>query len=164
MSVIFLFTAIITFENVMPVMIGTLSFSISLSTICVATSGLSWLSSLMISHRHAAQLAAVLLDDHHERVVLVLPQRALRPRQLGHEADLDRRLRVRRGCGGGDERRDYEMHGFHGFSSQKHVAAQFYPANPARGVPALAGRPAAAPRGRGARGRPAILRTSAPAP
>ena len=31
----------------MPVMIGTLSFSISLSTSCVATSGLSWLSSLI---------------------------------------------------------------------------------------------------------------------
>ncbi len=45
LSVIFLWIAIMTLENVMPVMIGTLSFSISLSTICEATSGLSWLSS-----------------------------------------------------------------------------------------------------------------------
>ena len=66
LSVIFLCTAIITLENVMPVMIGTFSFSISLSTSWVATSGLSWLSSLMHLHRHAAELAAVLLDDHHE--------------------------------------------------------------------------------------------------
>src|SRR3989304_1030727 len=34
-----------TFEKVTPAMIGTLSFSISLSTIWFATSGLSWLSS-----------------------------------------------------------------------------------------------------------------------
>ena len=44
-SVIGLCTAIITLEKVMPVMIGTFSFSISFCTICVATSGLSWLSS-----------------------------------------------------------------------------------------------------------------------
>jgi hypothetical protein len=51
-------------------------------------------------HRHAAELAAVLLDDHHERVVLVLPERRLRPRQLGHEPDLDGRLRARAADGG----------------------------------------------------------------
>jgi hypothetical protein len=45
-SVIFLLTAIMMLENVMPVMIGTFSRSISLSASCTATSGLSWLSSL----------------------------------------------------------------------------------------------------------------------
>ena len=96
-SVIFLCTAIITLENVMPVMIGTLSFSISLSTICVATSGLSWLSSLMICTGTPPSLPPLLLDDHHERVVLVLAEGALRAGQLGHEADLQRRLRKRDG-------------------------------------------------------------------
>ena len=77
---IFLCTAIITFENVMPVMIGTFSFSISLSTICVATSGLSWLSSLRICTGTPPSLPPLLLDDQHEGVILVLAERALRVR------------------------------------------------------------------------------------
>ena len=44
-SVMGLCTAIMMLEKVMPVMMGTRSRSISFCTICVATSGLSWLSS-----------------------------------------------------------------------------------------------------------------------
>src|SRR5438445_667849 len=62
-SVIFLCTAIITFENVMPVMIGTFSLSISLSTICDATSGFSWLSSFRICTGTPPSLPQILKED-----------------------------------------------------------------------------------------------------
>ena len=47
--------------------------------------------------RDAAELSSVALDDQHERVILLLPDRALRAGEFGHEADFDRRLRKRRG-------------------------------------------------------------------
>jgi hypothetical protein len=46
-------------------------------------------------HWHAAELAAIAFDHQHQRVVLVLAGRALRPRHLRHEADLERRLCLR---------------------------------------------------------------------
>jgi hypothetical protein len=47
-------------------------------------------------NRHAAQLAAIALDDKHEAVVLVLAHCALRARQFPEKTDLDRGLRMGR--------------------------------------------------------------------
>ena len=47
----------------------------------------------------AAEAPAVSLDDQHERVVLVLAERALRTGELGHETDLDGLLCKRAGSG-----------------------------------------------------------------
>jgi hypothetical protein len=68
-------------------------------------------------HGNSAQLAAVLLDDHHERVVLVLAERGLRPGQLRHEPDLDRCLRTRAAHRGSRANRGERLDPFHAASS-----------------------------------------------
>ena len=98
-SVIGLCTAIITLEKVTPVMIGTFSFSISFCTICVATSGLSWLSSRSTCTGTPPSLPPLRSTTIMKASYWSWPERALRAGQLGHEADLDRRLG--HGQGGG---------------------------------------------------------------
>ena len=88
----------------MPVMIGDLVLLDQLLDDLRGDLGLELAVFLDDLDRHAAELAAVALDDHHEGVVLVLAERALRARQFGHEADLDGRLRER-AAGHAEQRR-----------------------------------------------------------
>ena len=78
-----------TLEKVTPVMMSTLSFSISFLDELRADVGLELVVLLDHRDRDAAELAAVLLHREHERVVLILAERGAGSGKGGNVADFD---------------------------------------------------------------------------